>query len=144
MRPVVAMLLLWGASSTSTWAQGLPTCDELDDAFHDVDRRSLRRQARLRRRATRERVGLFRNTAWLALRTWQVVVSPGDGATCTKYPSCSSYGVRAIREQGALAPFLTAHRLLSDHGDPSHERCLVNGRVHLYDPVEHSVFWRSR
>lgn len=48
--------------------------------------------------ATRtERVGLFVNAAWVFLRTYQVVVSPADGAGCGMYPSCSRYAMGAVR-----------------------------------------------
>ena len=126
----------------TTWcsrasAQSIPECRDLDRA----SRRMVRRAERQERR--NERVGLFRNTAWLFLRAYQVGVSPGDGATCTLYPSCSGYAVRALREEGPLfAPFMATARILSNHRDPELRRCRAGDRIYAYDPVSDSVFWR--
>jgi uncharacterized protein len=47
------------------------------------------------------------------VRGWQLVVSPWYGQTCRFYPSCSSYGIEALRRHGALRGLgLTAWRLL--------------------------------
>lgn len=35
-------------------------------------------------------------------RTWQLLVSPTYGDVCRFYPSCSAYGVEAVRTHGAL------------------------------------------
>jgi len=48
-----------------------------------------------------------------AVRGWQLVVSPWYGQTCRFYPSCSSYGIEALRSHGAVRGLgLTAWRLL--------------------------------
>jgi len=47
------------------------------------------------------------------VRGWQLVVSPWYGETCRFYPSCSNYGIEALRTQGAVRGLgLTAWRLL--------------------------------
>jgi uncharacterized protein len=49
-------------------------------------------------------------------RTWQLLVSPLYGQTCRFYPSCSAYGVEAVRRHGAVrGAWLTARRLLRCH-----------------------------
>jgi len=49
----------------------------------------------------------------LFFRTWQLIVSPTYGQICRFYPSCSAYGVQAVREHGAVrGSRLTAWRLL--------------------------------
>ncbi|MEJ2579837.1 MAG: membrane protein insertion efficiency factor YidD [Kineosporiaceae bacterium] len=35
-------------------------------------------------------------------RLWQLLASPTYGQTCRFYPTCSSYGVEAVRVHGAL------------------------------------------
>lgn len=71
--------------------------------------------------AVARRVGTFvvRLPALLLLgffRTWQLLVSPLYGQTCRFYPSCSAYGVEAVRRHGAVrGAWLTARRLLRCH-----------------------------
>ena len=138
MRTVLlALALAAGPWVPRAAAQGLPECSDLDRPA----RRMIRRAERAERRD--ERVGLFRNTAWLFLRAYQVGVSPGDGATCGMYPTCSGYAVRALREEGPLfAPFMATARILSNHRDPELRRCRAGDRIYAYDPVSDNVFWR--
>jgi hypothetical protein len=50
-------------------------------------------------------IGLF--------RVWQLLVSPTYGQTCRFYPSCSAYGVEAVRTHGAVKGLaLTVWRIL--------------------------------
>jgi len=69
-------------------------------------------------------------------RLWQLLVSPTYGQTCRFYPTCSSYGVGAVREHGALrGGWLTVRRILRCHPwnpggvdlvppkDPGHAHC---------------------
>jgi putative membrane protein insertion efficiency factor len=45
-------------------------------------------------------------------RLWQLTVSPMYGQTCRFYPSCSAYGVEAVRTHGALrGGLLTVRRI---------------------------------
>jgi hypothetical protein len=45
-------------------------------------------------------------------RVWQLLVSPVYGQTCRFYPSCSAYGVEAVRTHGALrGGWLTVRRI---------------------------------
>lgn len=45
-------------------------------------------------------------------RLWQLLVSPLYGQTCRFYPSCSAYGVEAVRTHGALrGSWLTVRRI---------------------------------
>lgn len=51
-----------------------------------------------------------------AIRTYQRALSPGLGHCCRFYPSCSEYGLEAIRRKGlAAGALLTAARLLRCH-----------------------------
>ncbi len=38
----------------------------------------------------------------LVFRVWQLLVSPTYGDVCRFYPSCSEYGVEAVRTHGAV------------------------------------------
>lgn len=122
-------MILWLALSL---ANPLPQCADLDPS-----------EVRVRRSGPR--VGLFRNTARIWLRVWQLGISPADGATCTKYPSCSQYAVQAVREEGVfVAPFLATDRILSDHADTDLDRCRSGDRIFLYEPVRRRAPWRRR
>ena len=55
----------------------------------------------------------MRTAALLAIRGYQILVSPFLGARCKYYPSCSRYAADAIRELGVLrGSTLAAWRLL--------------------------------
>ena len=61
-----------------------------------------------------------------AIRVWQLVVSPWLPPACRYEPSCSEYGVVAVRRFGAIrGSWLCIRRLL---------RCRPLG-PHGYDPV---------
>jgi putative membrane protein insertion efficiency factor len=50
------------------------------------------------------------------VRVYQLVVSPLFAGSCRFYPSCSAYGLEALRVHGALrGTWLTARRLLRCH-----------------------------
>ena len=52
----------------------------------------------------------------LVFRTWQLLASPTYGQTCRFYPTCSAYGVEAVRTHGPLRGlWLTLRRLLRCH-----------------------------
>lgn len=49
-------------------------------------------------------------------RLWQLLASPTYGQTCRFYPSCSTYGVEAVRTHGALrGSWLTVCRIARCH-----------------------------
>lgn len=50
------------------------------------------------------------------IRLYQIVISPLKPPTCRFYPTCSSYGLEAIRRFGALkGGWLTAKRIAKCH-----------------------------
>ncbi|WP_158773799.1 membrane protein insertion efficiency factor YidD [Cobetia sp. L2A1] len=66
----------------------------------------------LRRRLTAVMTGLLVGL----LRGYQLVISPLLGPRCRFYPSCSHYGLEAIKEHGPLKGFwLTLKRLSRCH-----------------------------
>ena len=47
------------------------------------------------------------------IRFYQIYISPYKGTKCPYFPSCSGYGVEAIKKHGALiGSVLTAWRIL--------------------------------
>ncbi len=49
-------------------------------------------------------------------RAWQLLASPTYGQTCRFYPSCSAYGVEAVRRHGAVrGSWLTLRRICRCH-----------------------------
>lgn len=68
------------------------------------------------RRVARAVVRIPAWTLLLLFRGWQLFVSPLYGQTCRFYPSCSAYGVEAVRRHGAVRGlWLTARRLARCH-----------------------------
>ena len=112
--------------------QGIPTCRELDRADTPAND------------AAKERVGLLANTVWFGLRIYQVAISPADGANCTFYPSCSSYGIRAVRHFGpVLGGCMTTARLLRDHRDPTYPVGSAGRRLYHYNPPTEDDWWHG-
>lgn len=82
--------------------------------------------------------------AWTLIggfRLWQLLVSPTYGQTCRFYPSCSAYGVEAVRVHGALrGGWLTVRRILRCHpwnpGGVDHVPPATGRRAHDAHPDE--------
>lgn len=50
------------------------------------------------------------------LRVYQIFISPLIGARCRFYPTCSTYGIEAVKTHGALkGSWLTLKRVLKCH-----------------------------
>jgi putative membrane protein insertion efficiency factor len=57
-----------------------------------------------------------KTVAVLLIRFYQLAISPFIGKCCRFYPSCSEYGIEAIKAHGALyGIWLTAKRLGKCH-----------------------------
>ncbi len=82
-------------------------------------------------------IGLF--------RLWRLLVSPLYGPTCKYYPSCSAYGLEAVRRHGAVrGVVLTGWRLLRcnpwsqggiDDVPPARNEC-GHEREHAREPAD--------
>lgn len=56
--------------------------------------------------------GLVARLLVLAVRGYQVALSPMLGGQCRYYPTCSAYGIEALEKHGALrGTWLTARRI---------------------------------
>lgn len=129
---MIAALLLGAALAAPP---GIPACSELaPDAWQRVSARGH----------SEERVGLFKNTAWLFLRAYKVGVSTGDGDRCGMYPSCSAYTWRAVKRNGpVLGGWLGAARIMANHRDPDMALCTDGRRLLRVDLPEEGEFWRT-
>jgi uncharacterized protein len=75
-------------------------------------------------------------SARLALRTYQLLISPADGAGCNFYPSCSRYAWHAIQRHGVLrGTVMATERLQRAHTGWHYDTCEAGGRTYLHDPV---------
>jgi hypothetical protein len=61
------------------------------------------------------------------------------------YPSCSEYGIRALRKHGPFLGFvMIADRLIHERDEMTYASIvIVNGIRRYYDPVENNDFWLS-
>lgn len=90
-----------------------------------------------------ERVGLWKNTAWLFLRAYKVGASKGDGDRCGMHPSCSAYTWQAVQRNGPLlGGWLGAGRILASHRDPALPLCRDGERLLRVDLPEEGELWR--
>jgi len=80
-----------------------------------------------------------------AIRFFQKVVSPVDGPSCEFTPSCSSYGIQAVRKHGLLLGIgMTTERIVRNHQPDNPLRYPVverQGEFYYLDPVESNDFW---
>lgn len=79
---------------------------------------------------------------WL-LRFHQTVISPVDGDRCGMYPTCSQYGILAIRKHGPLTgTIMTIDRLMHEQDEYLFSDTIrVGSRMRVLDPVENNDCW---
>ena len=79
-------------------------------------------------------MSIFQKALCGLIRLYQKVISPGLGRNCRFSPSCSQYGIEAIRTHGCVKGLLlTAWRIA---------RCNPLGRWG-YDPVPEKGRWKN-
>lgn len=83
--------------------------------------------------------GPVRAAAWLWFRAYQATLSRVDGTTCRFRPTCSGFGIEAVREHGLLGVILTFGRLHRSHADEKHYP--MTNPPFLDDPVSNYTFW---
>lgn len=82
----------------------------------------------------------------LAFDFYRTVVTPINGPTCSHRPTCSLYGLQAVRRHGVVGMWLTIDRLWRGHASSVWRELphvTTAGRVTLIDPLEESTFWFS-
>ena len=81
---------------------------------------------------------------WL-IQLFKRYISPVDGSSCTFSPTCSTYGMQAIRKHGIVIGIpITAERVMRDHHPQNPARYpLTEGKenYHYLDTVESNDFW---
>ncbi len=77
------------------------------------------------------------------IRIFQRYISPVDGDRCPSYPTCSQYGVEAVRKHGVAVGFVMTFDRLMHESDEIRRVPLVKVHDHYryYDPVENNDFW---
>lgn len=71
-------------------------------------------------------------------------LSGADSDRCPMHPSCSQYGLNAIKKHGPLMGWIMAtDRLMRCGRDTIHRvpPVWIHGEQYFYDPVENNDFW---
>jgi uncharacterized protein len=91
-------------------------------------------------------VQLARELFLLPLHAYRAVIAPNMAPRCKYYPSCSAYGVQAVRELGVVrGSIVAAWRVLRcnpfSHGgvDELADRRLFRDREHTHGEHTHEV-----
>lgn len=93
-----------------------------------------------------KRVGeksIFSLAAIKGIEFFQEVISPIDGDRCPMHPSCSNYGMQAIKKHGFIVgAMMTVDRLIRERDEVYYApRVRINGRWRYFDPVQYNDFW---
>ena len=115
------------------------------DIFVDIGSLSFYTETQQREQhgvKTRKRRSPFSWFFLAGIRAFRKMVSPIDNKQCPSYPSCSSYGLMALKKHGAFwGTMLTIDRLIHE---PSESRLstyvIIDGRKKIYDPLEANDF----
>lgn len=77
------------------------------------------------------------------VKFFQDVISPVDGDRCPMYPSCSEYGIQALKKHGPfLGLMMIADRLMHERDEMGcAPKVMVSGKCRYYDPVANNDFW---
>ena len=77
------------------------------------------------------------------IKFFRNVISPVDGDRCPMYPTCSEYGILALREHGPFLGFvMIADRLIHERDEIRYApEIKVGNRWRYYDPLENNDFW---
>ena len=104
-----------------------------------ADASRLEMWSRVARRPPAGRTDPIRLPVYGWIRFFQRFISPVDGDSCTYYPSCSTYGLRAIERYGLLRGVsMAAERIMRDHHPDNPARYPLvekGGRSYYWDPV---------
>ena len=77
--------------------------------------------------------------AWLYYSAYKNTLSRLDGSTCRFSPSCSSFGLEAVRRHGLFGVAMTFGRLHRNHN--AHAHYPMTRPPFLDDPVANYGFW---
>jgi len=81
-----------------------------------------------------------------AIRFFQEFISPVDGDRCPCSPTCSQYGLEAVRKHGVLVGLvLTFDRLIHESDEIRRVPLVkIRGAYRYLDPVENNDFWWNK
>lgn len=134
------VLILCSITSTSVQASGLNGPDEFNSKSNGL--MASKDDFKISEIVTSP----LRSLLLGGLKIYQSGVSDIGGSRCGMYPSCSSYGVIAVKKHGGLVGLaMTADRLIHEAGELE-TGPLVNkgGKTLVYDPLEYNDFWWSK
>ncbi len=97
-------------------------------------------EARHRHNVAEPEASTIKLVALGAIWAYRTFISPTQGPRCGFYPSCSTFGLQAVREHGLEGVFMTTDRLtrcnlLKGPGPDYYQ--LPNGK--LFDPVSNNL-----
>ena len=78
------------------------------------------------------------------MRFYQKYLSGADGDRCPMHPSCSSYGIQAVKKHGPLLGyFMACDRLMRCGRDEKYigQPIMKDGKQKIYDPISNNDFW---
>ncbi|SHI54549.1 putative membrane protein insertion efficiency factor [Malonomonas rubra DSM 5091] len=87
------------------------------------------------------------NPLEVAIKLFQKHISSVDGPRCPMYPTCSGYGLQAVKRHGPLlGTFLLVDRLFREQDSEliSQRKIVKYGYIRFFDPVDDNDFWLQR
>ena len=78
----------------------------------------------------------------IAIRSFQLLLSPLDGPRSPSYPTGSAYGMKAVEKEGFfLGSILTADRLFHEADQPLGPMIRLYGHDRYFDPLQANLYW---
>ena len=94
------------------------------------------RPARQAKQAKSSELAFIMTPVKVLFRGYQIILSPINRQVCQTYPSCSHYGLDAVRRYHMKGVFMTTDRLLRcGHEQKYDKRVRVGRQILLFDPV---------
>ncbi|MDY6853495.1 MAG: membrane protein insertion efficiency factor YidD [Thermodesulfobacteriota bacterium] len=108
--------------------------ESFNDKIYILDRKIEKREGEK---------SIFSRVAIKGIKFFQEVISPIDGDRCPMHPTCSNYGIQAIRKHGfMLGTIMISDRLIHERDEVSYApRVRIDGRWRYFDPVQYNDFW---
>lgn len=89
------------------------------------------------------KAGILEEIVSAPVHFYQHFLSHQWGQSCAYYPSCSNYGLLAIRKHGALVGSMMTFDRLQHEADEARTAppILTGGQIKIYDPLENNDYW---
>ena len=73
----------------------------------------------------------------ITIKAYQIIIGPIKGENCSMYPSCSNYGIEAIKKYNIKGILMTCDRLnRCGHDLKFYKTIIVNNQIKYVDKVE--------